>query len=99
MFCPVLDDVWNICHGRLTGLHIHANSQVQFGVMKLSETYLGGAHPVEPPVVLTRFFVLHPTLLLNTRIAPKFCHGHSPQNAIIHPLFYHSTISAATSCK
>jgi hypothetical protein len=59
--------------------------------------YFGGAHLVEPLVVLTHFCVLHPTLLVNTRIAPKFGHGHFLQNAIIHPLFYHSTLFAATT--
>ena len=71
----------------------------QFGVMKLPETYIWVvptwlSHSL---VVLTCFFVLHPTLLVNTRIAPKFGHGHFLQNATIHPLFYHSTLFAATT--
>ena len=58
--------------------------------------YLGGAHLVEPLVVLTHFCVLHPTPLVNTRTATKFGHSNFLQNAIIHPLFYHSTLFAAT---
>jgi len=61
------------------------------------DLYVGGAHLVEPPVVLTRFCVLHPTLLVNTRTAPTFGHGHFLQTAIIHPLFYHLTLFAATT--